>query len=276
MSETLLGYIACSCGHVLHDGVMCPVSMCFCATCTPVRYWSTNGTEPLSSAYCKQHDIYLCEVCTIKKLKERLAEYKAENAALREELEQMKQLVSKWTKEYGKLELHIQELESSLASTQTHAEEFRLLFKDEYSKHVTTRQELADTRREIAVKEEELKIACREITRLENSDDLRRQNVELQKAVNALNSFDAPAELVKAREELKVLDTKYVKALEAVNDYMYKWGFSLKKVEYLEQREKQLREALNDIQMHVREADFSWESWVYDRAEAALAEGESK
>lgn len=125
----------------------------------------------------------------------------------------------------------------------------------------------------LANKEQDFKLACHEITRLENSDELRQQNVELQKAVNELTSFDAPAELVKAREELKALDTKYVKALEAVNDYMYKWGFSLKKVEHLEQREKRLRDVVEEALHYLRDVPSSnGLRLVTEDLEAALAE----
>lgn len=247
-----------------------------------------SDVDPLSSAYCKQHDIYLCEVCTIKKLEERLAEYKAENAALREELERT----------YANL------IESNAACVCGCPDSEHESYEDDGLS--CGKDEHECIRSSVAVAELMTR-KCKELERVKRFNEqaanvgfvIDETNNELMEHVQELESALAAAslelqtarveiarecrscaqfetELAAKEEELKALDTKYVKALEAVNDYMYKWGFSLKKVEYLEQREKQLREALNDIQMHVREADFSWESWVYDRAEAALAEGESK
>ena len=86
-------------------------------------------------------------------------------------------------------------------------------------------------------------------------------------------------QLAVKEEELKALDTKYVKALEAVNDYMYKWGFSLKKVEYLEQREKRLRSALAAAKNFIRQPyakRITAKGGILHFIEAALAEGESK
>lgn len=142
-----------------------------------------SDVDPLSGAYCKKHDIYLCRHC------EDINSMEAENTALREELERVKQqqvradldftllanldwvqsavdaahdatIQNAWSElkadartaysqcSYAKE--RIQELESALASAQTHAEEYRVLFRDAFAAYGEIRQDRADIRRKLA------------------------------------------------------------------------------------------------------------------------------
>lgn len=75
------------------------------------------------------------------------------------------------------------------------------LLSSEKTAHQETREKLSEA-------DELFKSACTEVSRLQDSDEIRRENARLQDALSELNSYDAPAEVVQLRSQLQETSLK--------------------------------------------------------------------
>jgi hypothetical protein len=88
-------------------------------------------------------------------------------------------------------------------------------------------QNVAQLEARVAEADANFKIACRTLTELETRDPDKRI-AELETALNELNSFDAPAELVEARATISRLTAERDKLKAFVVERLgvsYEWGY---------------------------------------------------